>query len=42
MKEKFDNIINYIEDHFSALIFLAVVFRLLTYFIETIRRCFKK
>ena len=40
MKEKFDALIKYIEDHLYALIFLAACMRVLAYLIESIRRCF--
>lgn len=40
MKEKFDAIIKYIEEHMAALIFIAAALRVVAYLIETIRRCF--
>lgn len=40
MKEKFDALIKYIEEHLYALIFLAACLRVLAYLIESIRRCF--
>ena len=42
MKEKLDSIVNYIEEHLQALIFLAVAVRILAYLLETIRRWCKR
>lgn len=40
MKEKFDYVVEYIEDHMAACVFLLVAIRVLSYFMETTRRCF--
>lgn len=42
METKFKEFINYIEEHLHAFIFLAVALRVVTYFIEVIRRCVRK
>ena len=42
MKEKLENFITYVEEHMPALIIIIAGLRVVTYFIEVIRRCVKK
>lgn len=42
MKEKLEDFIMYVEDHLPALIVVIAGLRVVTYFIEVIRRCIKK
>lgn len=42
MKEKLETFIAYVEDHLPALIVVIAGLRVITYFIEVIRRCVKK
>ena len=40
--QKLENFINYVENHLPACIVIVAGLRVLTYFIEVVRRCVKK